>query len=54
MRPTQPKISTLLRGDFCNFSERKLMACLNRIGYDIEIRVKHVARPTGRLTLAIA
>ena len=51
---TQPKVSALLRGDFSNFSERKLMECLNRIGYDIEIRVKHVARRTGRLTLAIA
>ena len=51
---TQPKVSAMLRGDFSNFSERKLMECLNRIGYDIEIRVKHVARRTGRLTLAIA
>lgn len=51
---TQPKLSALLRGDFSNFSERKLMECLNRIGYDTEIRVKHVARRTGRLTLAIA
>ena len=50
---TQPKVSTLLRGDFSKFSERKLMECLNRIGDDIEIRVKHVARRTGRLTLAV-
>ena len=54
MRPTQPMVSALLRGDFSNFSERKLMECLNRIGDDIEIRFKHVARRTGRLTLAIA
>ena len=53
MRPTQPMVSALLRGDFSNFSERKLMECLNRIGDDIEIRVKHVARRTGRLTLAV-
>ena len=51
---TQPKISALLRGDFTNFSERKLMDCLNRIGYDIEIRVKRANRRAGRLTLAIA
>jgi predicted XRE-type DNA-binding protein len=51
---TQPKVSALLRGDFSNFSERKLMECLNRIGYDIEIRVKPVTRRSGRLTLAIA
>ena len=49
---TQPNVSALLRGDFANFSERKLMDCLNRIGYDIEIRVKPVARRAGRLTLA--
>ena len=51
---TQPKISALLRGDFTNFSERKLMDCLNRIGYDVEIRVKRASRRPGRLTLAIA
>jgi predicted XRE-type DNA-binding protein len=51
---TQPKVSALLRGDFANLSERKLMECLNRIGYDIEIRVKPVMRRHGRLTLAIA
>ena len=34
---TQPKVSALLRGEFCNLSERKLMDCLNRLGYDIEI-----------------
>ena len=51
---TQPKISALLRGDFTNFSERKLMDCLNRIGYDIEIRVKRANRRAGRLTLEVA
>ena len=29
---TQLKVSALLRGDFTNLSERKLMDCLNRIG----------------------
>ena len=33
----QPKVSGLLRGDFSHVSERKLMECLNRLGYDIEI-----------------
>ncbi len=51
---TQPKISALLRGDFTNFSDRKLMDCLNRIGYDVEIRVKRANRRAGRLTLEIA
>lgn len=50
----QPKVSALLRGDFANLSERKLMDCLNRLGYDIEIKVKPAAEPVGHLTLAIA
>ena len=49
----QPKVSALLRGDFTNLSERKLMDCLNRLGYDIEIKVKPAAQPVGHLTLAI-
>jgi predicted XRE-type DNA-binding protein len=28
---TQPKVSDMLRGDFSNLSERKLMDCLNRL-----------------------
>jgi len=51
---TQPKVSNLLRGDFANVSERKLMDCLNRLGYDIAIRMKPAAGRPGRLTVAIA
>ncbi len=51
---TQPKVSGMLRGDFANLSERKLMDCLNRLGYDIEIKVKPSAAPLGHLMLAIA
>ena len=50
----QPKVSALLRGDFANLSERKLMDCLNRLGYDIEITVKPAADPVGHVTLAVA
>jgi len=50
----QPKVSALLRGDFANFSERKLMNCLNRLGYDIEIRVRPTDDPVGHVTLDIA
>jgi hypothetical protein len=42
------------RGDFTNLSERKLMDCLNRLGYDIEIKVRPAAEPIGHLTLATA
>jgi predicted XRE-type DNA-binding protein len=51
---TQPKVSGLMRGDFSNFSEQKLMECLNRIGYDIEIKIRIVKKPTWRRTLAVA
>jgi predicted XRE-type DNA-binding protein len=50
----QPKVSGLMRGDFANFSERKLMDCLTRLGYDIEISVKPAAAETGHLVLAVA
>jgi predicted XRE-type DNA-binding protein len=50
---TQPKISDMMRGDFSNISERKLMDCLNRLGYDIEIKVKPAAEPVGHLRLAV-
>lgn len=50
----QPKVSGLLRGDFSNVSERKLMDCLNRLGYDIEIKVKPATESIGHLMLAMA
>lgn len=50
----QPKVSDMMRGDFSNLSERKLMDCLNRLGYDIEIKVKPAAEPVGHLMLAVA
>ena len=49
----QPKVSGMMRGDFSNLSERKLMDCLNRLGYDIEIRVKPASRRIGHLLLAV-
>jgi predicted XRE-type DNA-binding protein len=48
----QPKVSGMMRGDFTNLSERKLMDCLNRLGYDIEIKAQPTAEPVGHLTLA--
>jgi len=51
---SQPKVSGMLRGDFSNLSERKLMQCLNRLGYNIEIRVRPGAKAVGHLKLAIA
>ena len=51
---SQPKVSGMMRGDFTNLSERKLMDCLNRLGYDIEIKVRPTAELTGHLTLTTA
>jgi predicted XRE-type DNA-binding protein len=53
MRISQSNVSAMMRGDFANLSERKLMDCLNRLGYDIEITVRPTAAPAGNLKLAI-
>ena len=37
---SQAAVSDMLRGDFTNFPERKLMDCLNRQSFGIEIKVK--------------
>jgi predicted XRE-type DNA-binding protein len=49
----QPKVSGLFRGDFSNISERKLIDCLNRLGYDIEIKVMPSRECMGHLMLAM-
>ena len=51
---TQPKVSDMMRGDFANLSERKLMDCLTRLGYDIEISVRPANSDIGHLMLAAA
>jgi predicted XRE-type DNA-binding protein len=51
---SQPKISALLHGNLSNLSERKLMECLNRLGFDIEITVKPAADSVGHTVVAIA
>ena len=51
---TQPKVSSMMRGDFSNLSERKLMDCLTRLGYDIKIEVKPAKGSVGQMVLAVA
>ena len=51
---TQPKVSDMMCGDFTNLSERKLMDCLIRLGYDIEIMVRPAKAKVGHLLLAVA
>lgn len=45
----QPKVSGMMRGDFTNLSERKLMDCLNRLCHDIEIKSGVPGRNTSHL-----
>lgn len=54
MSISQAKVSGLMRGDFSNLSETKLMECLNRLGYDIEIKLRPAVKRIGHRTLAIA
>ena len=51
---SQAKVSGLLRGDFSNLSERKLMECLNRLGYDIEIKLTPAVESVGGRSLDVA
>ncbi len=51
---SQAKVSGLMRGDFSNLSEHKLMECLNRLGYDIEIKLTPAAESIGHRSLAVA
>jgi predicted XRE-type DNA-binding protein len=49
----QAKVSRMVRSDVANLSERKLMDCLNGLGYDIEIRAKATPRVCGELSLVV-
>jgi predicted XRE-type DNA-binding protein len=49
----QAKVSGMMHGDFTNLSERKLMDCLNRLGYDIGIKVRPAAEAIGHLSLTV-
>lgn len=51
---TQPKVFDMMRGDFTNLSERKLMDCLTRLAYDIEIKIRPAKAEIGHLLLAAA
>lgn len=51
---TQPKVSDMMRGDLANLSERKLMDCLTRLGFNIEIKVRPANAEMGHLILAAA
>lgn len=52
----QPKLSGMLRGQFRGISEAKMLACLNRLGRDVEIVVRKPSRsrPVGRTRVVFA
>lgn len=43
----QPRLSTMLRGDFRNVSESKLLDCIMKLGCDVKITIK---RPQTKTT----
>ncbi|AEF43993.1 XRE family transcriptional regulator [Serratia sp. AS12] len=53
MNLPQARVSALYNGKFFNMSEQKLMICLNRLGYDIEIIVKPSQNTVGQRTLSV-
>lgn len=48
----QSKVSDMTRGEFSNLSERKLMDCLTRLGYNIEVKARPVKAAVGHLVFA--
>lgn len=42
----QPRLSTMLRGDYRNISEAKLLNCIMRLGCDVKITIK---RPRAKV-----
>lgn len=52
----QPRLSKILRGQFLNVSESKLLHCLNKLGYDIQIKVakKSKNNTLGHTSIAFA
>ncbi|WP_265285760.1 helix-turn-helix domain-containing protein [Verminephrobacter aporrectodeae] len=53
---TQPKLSKMLRGQFRGLSEAKMLDCLTRLGWDVQIVVGPDRRAvsTGRVAVVFA
>jgi predicted XRE-type DNA-binding protein len=51
---SQAKVCAMNKGDFKGLSQRKLMDCLIRLGYNITITVEPALRDAGRLSFAMA
>ncbi|MGE0111590.1 helix-turn-helix domain-containing protein [Aquabacterium sp.] len=52
----QPKLSGMLRGQFRGISEAKMLECLNRLGWNVEIVVSKPSRSgsAGRTSVVFA
>ena len=52
----QPKLSGMLRGQFRDISEIKMLDCMNRLGHDVEIVVRKPSRSgaMGRTSVVFA
>ena len=52
----QPRLSDMLRGKFRGISETKMMACLTRLGSDVEIVVRPLrrAKTAGQISVTFA
>lgn len=51
---THAAVSEMIQGNLELFSERKLMECLNSLGYDIEIKIKPANISPGQIHVAFA
>ena len=53
---SQPRLSDMLRGKFRGISEAKMMACLTRLGSDVEIVVRPMprAKTAGQISVSFA
>jgi predicted XRE-type DNA-binding protein len=50
---SQPKVSDMMRGEVSRLSEHKLMDCLTRLGYNIEIKIQPTKALVGQLKLSV-
>jgi predicted XRE-type DNA-binding protein len=48
----QPRVSALISGKISKFSTDRLVAILNRLGHDVEIRVRPARKAHGELLVA--
>ena len=50
---TQPRVSSLMRGQSGNFSVERLMALLTALGHDIEISVRPTRKQHGEMSVVV-